>query len=134
MNVPGFATPPVRDTQILGNVVEQPIGLGTGATGSFAALGGISVVSATSGRFVTAHANGNITIAGNRISDSGRSGIWVTSIAGGSIRDNVIERHNRRPGLPLVGVTSIEQALLLRDFAEGVVVRNSDVCRSRAMP
>jgi len=126
MNVPGFATPPVRDIQILGNVLEQPIGVGTIATGSFAALGGISVVSATSGRFVTTRANGNVTIAGNRISDSGRSGIWVTSIAGVNIVDNTIERHNRRPGLPLVGVAQVEQAQLQRDFSEAIVVRNSD--------
>ena len=34
----------------------------------------------------------------------------MTSTAGGSIRDNVIERHNLRPGLPLVGVAQAEQA------------------------
>lgn len=126
MQVPGFAVPPSHDIQILGNVIEHPIGVGTIATGSFAALGGISVASAVSGRFVTARVNTGITIAGNRISDSGRSGIWVSSILGGSIRDNVIERHNRRPGLPMVGVAQVEQAQLTADFTQPVVVRNSD--------
>lgn len=126
MQVPGFAVPPSHDIQILANVIEQPIGVGTIATGSFAALGGISVVSAVSGRFVTGRVNTGMTIAGNRISDSGRSGIWVSSVAGGSIRDNVIERHNRRPGLPLVGVAQVEHAQLALDFSQAVVVRNSD--------
>ncbi len=126
MQVPGFAVPPSHDIQILGNVIERPIGVGTIATGSFAALGGISVASAVGGRFVTGRVNTGITIAGNRISDSGRSGIWVSSIAGGSIRDNVVERHNRRPGLPMVGVAQAEQAQLTADFAQAVVVRNSD--------
>ena len=50
----------------------------------------------------------------------------MTSTAGGSIRDNVIERHNLRPGLPLVGVAQAEQAQLHRNFTQPVVVRNSD--------
>jgi len=79
-----------------------------------------------SGRFVTARVNSDVTIAGNRISGSGRSGIWVTSIAGGSIRDNVVERHNQKPGMPLVGVAQVEHAQLDLDFREAVVVRNSD--------
>jgi len=126
MQVPGFAVGPVRSVRILQNVVEAPITVGTIATGSFAALGGISVVSAVSGRFVTARVNSDVTIAGNRISGSGRSGIWVTSIAGGSIRDNVVERHNQKPGMPLVGVAQVEHAQLDLDFREAVVVRNSD--------
>lgn len=126
MNVPGFAVPPVHNVQILQNVVEQPISVGTIGTGSFAALGGISVASAVSGRFATAYVNSDVTIAGNRISDSGRSGIFVTSTAGGSIRDNVIERHHRRPGLPLVGVAQAEHTQLHEDFSRPVVVRHSD--------
>src|SRR5262249_50609932 len=126
MNVPGFAVPPVHDIQILGNVVEQPIGVGTIATGSFGAFGGISVVAATGGAIVTGRVNSNIVIAGNRVSDSGRAGIWVTSIAGGSINHNTIERPNRRPGLPLIGVQQREQAHLNQDFTQAVVVRNSD--------
>ena len=126
MNVPGFAVPPVHNVQILQNVIEHPISVGTIATGSFAALGGISVASAVSGQFATARVNSDVTIAGNRISDSGRSGIFVTSTAGGSIRDNVIERHNLRPGLPLVGVAQAEHAQLHGDFTQPVVVRNSD--------
>lgn len=126
MQVPGFAVGPVRDIQIVGNVIDQPIGLGTIATGSLAALGGISVAAAVNGRFVTHRVNVAITIAGNRISDSGRSGIWVSSVAGGAVQDNVIERHNRRPGMPLVGIAALEHAQLNADFAQPVVVRNSD--------
>ena len=126
MQVPGFAVGPVRDIQIVGNAIEQPIGLGTIATGSLAALGGISVASAVGGRFVTARVNSGVTIVGNRITDSGRSGIWVSSVAGGSIRDNVIERHNQRPGMPLVGIAQVEHAQLNVDFTQPVVVRNSD--------
>ena len=118
--------PPVHNLQILQNVVEAPIHVGTIATGSLAALGGISVVSAIAGRFPTARTNSDVVIAGNRISDSGRSGIWVTGITRGSVRDNVIERHHTRPGLPLVGVASAEHTQLNLDFRQPVVVRNSD--------
>ena len=127
LQIEGFATPPVRDIQILGNVVSQPIGFATPATGSFAAFGGISVVSAAAGgRFVTGRVNQRITIAGNQVIDSGRAGIWISNVSGGSIRDNVITRQGRRPDLPIVGVPLADRAQLTREFQEPVVVRSSD--------
>ena len=127
LQVGAFATPPVRDIQILGNTVSQPIGFATPATGSYAAFGGISVVSAAvGGRFVTGRVNRQVTIAGNQILDSGRSGIWITNVAGGSIRDNVITRHGQRRDLPIVGVPVADRAQLQRDFQEPIVVRSSD--------
>lgn len=113
--------------QILGNTVEQPINFATIATGSSGVLGGIAVVSASSsGRLVTTRANRDVTITGNRISNSGRAGIWVSNVAGGSIRDNVIVEHYRRPNLPLVGVAVADRADMECDFAKAIVVRTSD--------
>ena len=128
LQIDSFATPPVRDIQILNNTVSQPIGFATPATGSYAAFGGISVVSAAvGGRFVTNRMNRQVTIAGNQVQDSGRSGIWISNVAGGSIRDNVITRHGRRPDLPIVGVPVADRAQLTREFQDAVVVRSSDV-------
>lgn len=127
LQIEGFATPPVRDIQILGNVVSQPIGFATPATGSYAAFGGISVVSAAvGGRFVTSRVNRQVVIAGNHILDSGRAGIWISNVAGGSIRDNVITGHGLRPALPIVGVPLADRAQLGRDFQQPIVVRSSD--------
>lgn len=127
MQIGAFATPPVRDLAIVGNTVIQPMGFATPATGSLAAFGGISVVSAAvGGRFVTNRVNRQVTIAGNRIEGSGRSGIWVSNTEGGSIRDNVITGHARRLDLPIVGVPLADRAQLQRDFSEAIVVRASD--------
>ena len=127
LQIGAFATPPVRDLQIVGNTVIQPMGFATPATGSYAAFGGISVVSAAvGGRFVTNRVNRQVTIAGNRIEDSGRSGIWVSNVAGGGIRDNVIVRHGGRPNLPIHGVPVADRAQLQREFTEAVAVRTSD--------
>lgn len=130
LQVGAFATPPVREIEIVGNTVVQPIGFATPATGSYGAFGGISIVSAgvSAGatRFVTGRVNRQITIAGNRIVDSGRAGIWITNVAQGSIRDNVIAGYGRRPDLPIVGVPVADRAQLQRDFSEAVVARASD--------
>jgi hypothetical protein len=127
LQIGAFATPPVRDIQILGNTVIQPIGFATPATGSYAAFGGISVVSAAAGgRFVTNRVNQQVVIAGNRILESGRAGIWISNVAGGSIRDNAITGYGRRPSLPIVGVPAADRAQLEREFQEPVVVRSSD--------
>ncbi len=127
LQIDGFATPPIRGLHIEGNTVSQPMGFATPATGSFAAFGGISVVSAAvGGRFVTNRVNREVTIVGNRILDSGRSGIWVSNVAGGAIRNNVIARHGRRLDLPIVGVPVGDHAQLQSEFQQPVVVRSSD--------
>jgi hypothetical protein len=126
----GFSVPPIHDVRIVDNTVEAPIGIATPATGSWGAFGGISVVSAATGaagvRFVDGRVNRRITITGNRVAESGRSGIWVSNLAGGSVRGNVITNHHRRPTLPIYGVAPTFHAVLEREFAQPVAVRLSD--------
>jgi hypothetical protein len=77
------------------------------------------------GAFASLPVNSNITIEANDIFDSGRSGIWVGELNGGTIRDNVINGYDRHPELPLFGVSLVEKAQLLEDFTHAIVIHYS---------
>jgi hypothetical protein len=77
------------------------------------------------GQFALATPETNISIEHNRIVDSGRSGIWVNGVNGGSISDNIILGWDRHPELPLFGINAQTRAQLLQDFTHPLVVHNS---------
>lgn len=82
------------------------------------------------GAFASSPVNSNIKIEANDILDSGRSGIWVGELSGGTIRDNLIIDYDRYPELPLFGVSLGEKAELLEDFTHAVVIHYSQNVRA----
>jgi len=116
-----FPSPPARDITIDSNSVEgvpsTPCSTGT-------ALAGIQVVSTNNQNFSfsTSAANSNIAVQNNYIADSGRSGIWVGELNGGSIQNNVVIRWNQHPELPLFGIPPQFQNQVLADFPLPIVV------------
>jgi hypothetical protein len=95
-------------------------------SGTQIAVGAIVVESTNDENlFPGSMSNTNISIEGNRVVDSGRSGIWVGELDGGAIRDNVIIRWDRHPELPLFGVNPQTQTQLLNDFTRPLVIHNS---------
>jgi hypothetical protein len=94
-------------------------------SGTQTALGGIQVDSVNQyGEFVSSPPNTNISIQFNRVLSSGRSGIWVGQLNGGTIRYNSVIGWNLYPHLPIFGVSAAEAAQLQQDFTRPLVVRN----------
>ena len=120
-----YPTPPSHDILIQHNVVEDSLGPMASGSGTQIAVGGIMVdsINATHA-FVESSPNTNISILNNRILSSGRSGIWVGQVNGGTIRDNAVIRYDQHPELPLFGVSAAESSQLLLDFAQPIITRN----------
>jgi hypothetical protein len=93
-------------------------------TGSQIALAAI-IVESTGFGFAQASSNSNITIRGNRITGSGRAGIWVGELNGGTIENNEIANWNQHPELPFWGVSGGEEQQLRLDAQKAIVVRFS---------
>jgi hypothetical protein len=121
-----YPVPPARDIVIRDNVVRGSLGPMASGTGTQIAVGAIIVESTNNkGFFPALQANTNISILGNHVADSGRSGIWIGELDGGEIRDNVIVRWDRHPELPLFGVNTQTGTQLRQDFTQPLVVHNS---------
>jgi hypothetical protein len=121
-----YPTPAAHDIIVRDNVVRGSLGPMASGTGTQIAVGAIIVESTDDkGLFPTSAPNTNISIESNRIVNSGRSGIWVGQLDGGTIRDNVIVGWNRHPELPLFGVDPQTRAQLLQDFTQPLVIHNS---------
>jgi hypothetical protein len=125
-NTTFYPVPPARDILIRDNVVHGSLGPMASGSGTQIAVGAIIVESTNNKNlFPEQQANTNIMIQGNRVVDSGRSGIWVGELDGGGISDNVILRWNRHPELPTFGIDAQTRAQLLQDFTQPLVVYNS---------
>jgi hypothetical protein len=95
---------------------------------AFSLLEGGSITYAGCGRALrscTATRRASTAIEGNRVVDSGRSGIWVGELDGGTVSDNVINHWDQHPELPLFGINPQMRAQLLQDFTWPVVIHNS---------
>jgi hypothetical protein len=55
------------------------------------------------------------SIEHNHVVNSGRTGLWVSGVDGGSIRDNIIIGWDRHPELPFFGINAQTQAQLQQD-------------------
>jgi hypothetical protein len=64
------------------------------------------------------------SIEHNHVVNSGRTGLWVSGVDGGSIRDNIIIGWDRHPELPFFGINAQTQAQLQQDFKQPLVVHN----------
>jgi hypothetical protein len=95
-------------------------------SGTEIAVGAIIVESTKSGvGFPASAPNTNVSIQRNLVARSGRSGIWVGQLDGGTVSDNVVAGWDLHPELPLFGVSQQLRAQLLQDFTQPLVMRNS---------
>jgi hypothetical protein len=125
-NTTSYPTPAAHDIVIRDNVVRGSLGPMASGSGTQIAVGAIMVASTNNkNQFSASAANTDIAIERNRVLDSGRTGIWVGELGGGTISGNVIIGWDRHPELPLFGVNPATRAQLLQDFAQALVVRNS---------
>jgi len=121
-----YPGPPAHDLVIASNTVTGSIGPMASGSGSQIALGAVMVASTDTANALTQTApNTNITIRSNAITDSGRAGIWIGQLNGGTVQDNVIVRWNQHPELPYLGVSAATQAQLVQDAKQAVVTRLS---------
>lgn len=121
-----YPTPAAHDITVQDNSVLGSLGPMASGTGTEIAVGAIIVESTDSrGLFPNSAPNTNISITRNLIMDSGRSGIWVGQLDGGTITDNVVSGWDLHPELPLFGVDPQTSAQLLQDFTEPLVIHNS---------
>lgn len=120
----GYPGPPSRDIVIQNNSIVGSLGPMASGAGSLTALASIIVVSLDNKYGLVQQAtNANVTIRNNFVADSGRAGIWVGALDGGTVQDNVIVRWNNRPGLPYNGVSAQTRAQLVQDATQPVVAR-----------
>jgi len=121
-----YPVPPAHDIIIRNNLIIGSLGPMASGSGTQIAVGSVIVDSINNiGAFASSPVNSNIAIEANDILDSGRSGIWVGELNGGTIRDNLIIGYDRYPELPLFGVSLAEKVQLLEDFTHAVVIHYS---------
>jgi Right handed beta helix region len=121
-----FHGPPAHDIVIEDNVLTGSLGPAASGTGSQLAVAAIIVESLDHHfNFATTAYNTNITIRGNRITGSGRAGIFVGELDGGVIENNQISDWNQHPELPYWGVSSAVEQQMRADAQQALVVRHS---------
>lgn len=126
-DVASYPVGPNRDLQIVNNTVEHAIGPAAVGTGVVAAIASIFVLSTDLNfNFISGAPNTNITIANNYIVNSGRGGIWISNLSGGTVEGNTILHYNTHPELAAWGLSTDATAQLRQDFTQAVVVKSSD--------
>ena len=121
-NVTAYPGPPSHNITIQVNDLGGSLGPMASGSGTQIAAGAILVSSIDqTGAYASSPVNTNITIRANRIADSGRSGIWIGELNGGSIENNTIDNWYRHSDLPLFGVNTQTAAMLQQDFASPIV-------------
>ena len=121
-----FPGPPSHDVMISDNIINGSLGPMASGSGTQIATGAITINSiGLTGQFFSSTPNTNISIIGNHILNSGRSGIWAGEINGSVIDGNRIRHSDSHPELPIFGVNAQVAAQLMQDFSQPVVVFNS---------
>ena len=125
-NVTAYPSPPSHDITIQFNEIDGSLGPMASGSGTQIATGAVLVNSTTqTNAYPTSPVNTNVTIRGNHILNSGRSGIWIGALNGGAIEDNTIDNWDRHPELPLFGVNATTAAILEQDFTLPIASLNS---------
>ena len=120
-NVTSYPGPPAHDIKIRLNEIHDSLGPMASGSGTQIATGAILVTSITNtNAYATSPVNSDVTIRANRILDSGRSGIWIGELNGGSVEANFIYNWDRHPELPFYGVNAQTRAILQQDFTEAI--------------
>ena len=123
-----YPAPPAHDITVTDNALETVVGVYGEGTGVQDSLGAIQVVSTDnqSFGFATASSNSDITIQNNYVSDSGRSGIWVGELNGGTLQNNLVIRSNQNPSLGgIFGIPPPFQTQVTQDALQPVVIHYS---------
>jgi HpiC1 cyclase/Bacterial Ig-like domain (group 3)/FG-GAP-like repeat/Viral BACON domain/Right handed beta helix region/CARDB len=101
-----YPSPPAHDMTISNNAVESALGPAEVGTGTQDALGAIEVASTNNQdfAFATSPANSNMNVVNNYVADSGRSGIWMGEVNGGTVQNNLVIRWNQHPEFAIFGI------------------------------
>jgi hypothetical protein len=117
---------PSQNLRIMGNVVDSAIGMPAVGTGTIAAIGSIFVLTTDPNfNFISNAPNTNINISGNYVVNSGRAGVWMANVSGGTIQNNLVVQYGQQPRQPIWGIASQFIPQLLQDFTQAVVLRFS---------
>jgi len=122
---PADLNPPSHDVVISDNALEATLGPAPCGTGMQFCLGAIEIVSTNNQAFgfASSPANTNITVQNNYIADTGRSGIWVGELNGGTLQNNLVIRSNQNPTLGgIAGIPPPFQNQVMQDALMPVVV------------
>lgn len=113
---------PSHGITIQNNVIENVLGPQASGAGGAGVNQAAIVVSSSDENldFVTPPVNSNISILNNYVAGSGRGGIWIGELNGGSVNNNVVVNWNQYPNLPVWGDNPFPG-----DFAQPLVVRLS---------
>jgi hypothetical protein len=125
---PGDLNPPSHDVIITDNVLEDALGPAACGTGVQVCLGATEIVSTNNQGFgfASSPSNTNITVQNNYIADSGRSGIWVGELNGGTLQNNLVIRSNQNPTLGgVAGIPAAFQNQVMQDALVPVVIQYS---------
>jgi hypothetical protein len=119
-----FMGPPAHDIIIQSNSIIGSLGPMASGSGSQTALASIIVESLDpNSQFGPIPSNTNIAVQSNFIADSGRAGVWLGNLAGGTVQDNVIVRWNSHPELPYNGMSTQTVAQMVQDAQQPIVSR-----------
>ncbi|HEY2383297.1 MAG TPA: FG-GAP-like repeat-containing protein [Terriglobia bacterium] len=123
-----YPSPPDHDITISNNAVEGALGPGEVGTGSQDALGAILVTSTNNQNFgfATSASNNNINVLNNYVADSGRSGIWIGEVNGGTLQNNLVIRWNQHPEFAVYGIPAEFTQQVIDDRAVPVVIHYSN--------
>lgn len=120
--------PPSHDVIITDNALEGALGPAPCGTGVQVCLGAVEIVSTNNQEFsfASSPSNTNITVQNNYIADSGRSGIWVGELNGGTLQNNLVIRSSQNPTLGGgAGIPPAFQNQVMQDALVPVVIRYS---------
>lgn len=122
-----FPAPPVHDITITDNSLENVLWPATNGTGAENSLAAIQIVSTNnqSFAFATASSNTNVSVLNNYIADSGRSGMWIGELNGGTLQNNLVIRWNQHPEFGVLGISPQFYDQVVQDFAIPVVMHYS---------
>lgn len=117
--VAGGGGAPSHGVTIQNNSVENVLGPQAAGSGGIGVSAAAILVSSQDDyfNFVAQPVNSNVSILNNYVADSGRTGIWIGEVNGGTVSGNVIVRWNQHPELQPEGVNPFPQ-----DFEQPLVV------------
>ena len=116
--VAGGGGAPSHGVTIQNNSVENVLGPQAAGSGGIGVSAAAILVSSQDEyfNFVAQPVNSNISILNNYVADSGRTGLWIGELNGGTVSGNVIVRWNQHPELQPEGVNPFPQ-----DFSQALV-------------
>lgn len=125
---PGDAGPPSNGVTVTDNALEATLGPQAPGDGVQINMGAVEVVTLTDPFFVfgAVPASSNVTIQNNYVADSGRSGLWVGELNGGTLQNNLVIRSSQNPTLGgTFGIPQQFAAQVTQDALVPVVMRYS---------